>query len=62
MKEMFKRNIYPEKETISELARDWNESIERIETWFRAERKKQSELGKIKYDVKLSIKNKCIIS
>ena len=51
MKETFSRTIYPKRDFLEQIAQDSNESLERIETWFRAERLKQLELGKIKYEV-----------
>ena len=51
MKETFSRTIYPKRDFLEQIAKDSNESLERVETWFRAERKKQLELGKIKYEV-----------
>lgn len=51
MKEVYNNSPFPKKESLEDLAKEISESIERIETWFRAERKRNFDLGKIKYEV-----------
>lgn len=49
--ETFQKCHYPTKERIEDLAKESNETIERIDNWFRAERKKRIGLGKMSYEV-----------
>ena len=51
LKKAFDENHYPNKEFLEQFALESNETVRRIENWFRCERKKQFQIGAICYEV-----------
>ena len=51
LKVIFNQNQYPTKEFLNGLVKNSEESIQQIQRWFRAERKKNFDMGTMNHDV-----------
>ena len=51
LKVIFNQNQYPTKEVLNAMVKNSKESIPHIQRWFRAERKKNFDMGTMKDDV-----------